>query len=152
MVNNLPAKQETWVQSLGLEDPLEKWMLCPLLQGDTATPSSIRAWRSPCTEEPGGLQSTRSQRVGHDWSDLACMHAWSSGGASIPGLSNPSMKQVWTVTLPGAAWSHLHTGCGDWCIARGWPCAHSLLLLQVISSVHVLLMMWLSVLVANHGT
>ena len=50
--------QETQVQSLGWEDPLEKEM---------ATHSSILAWRIPWTEEPGGLQSTRLQRVGHDW-------------------------------------------------------------------------------------
>ena len=56
-VKNLPAMQETWVQSLGWEDPLEKGM---------ATHSSLLAWRIPWTEEPGGLQSTRSQRVGHD--------------------------------------------------------------------------------------
>ena len=48
---------ETWVQSLGREDPLEKEM---------ATHSSILAWRILWTEEPGGLQSTGSQRVGHD--------------------------------------------------------------------------------------
>ena len=53
----LPAMQETWVRFLGWEDPLEKEM---------ATHSSILAWRTPWTEEPGGLQSTGSQRVGHD--------------------------------------------------------------------------------------
>ena len=53
----LPAVQETWVQSLGQEDPLEKEM---------ATHSSILAWRIPWTEEPCGLQSTGSQRVRHD--------------------------------------------------------------------------------------
>ena len=57
MVKNLPAVWETWVRSLGREDPLEKEM---------ATHSSILAWRIPWTEEPGGLQSTGSQRVGHD--------------------------------------------------------------------------------------
>ena len=57
VVKNLPAMQETWVRSLGQEDPLEKEM---------ATHSSILAWRIPWTEEPGGLQSTGSQRVGHD--------------------------------------------------------------------------------------
>ena len=57
MVKNLPAVQETWVQSLGWEDPLEKEM---------ATHSSILAWRIPRTEEPGGLQSMGSQRVGHN--------------------------------------------------------------------------------------
>ena len=50
--------RETWVWSLGWEDPLEKEM---------ATHSTILAWRIPWTEEPGGLQSTGSQRVGHDW-------------------------------------------------------------------------------------
>ena len=57
MVKNLPAMQETWVRFLGQEDPLEKGM---------ATHSSILAWEIPQTEEPGGLQSTESQRVRHD--------------------------------------------------------------------------------------
>ena len=56
-VNNLTAMQETQVQSLGQEDPLEK---------DIAILSSILAWRIPWTEEPGGLQSMGSHRVGHD--------------------------------------------------------------------------------------
>ena len=55
-VKNLPAVQETQVRSLGREDPLEEGM---------ATHSSILAWRIPWTEEPGGLQSTGSQRVRH---------------------------------------------------------------------------------------
>ena len=49
--------EKTWVQSLGLEDPLEKEM---------ATHSCILAWEIPWTEKPGGLQSMGSQRVGHD--------------------------------------------------------------------------------------
>ena len=57
MVENLPAMQETQVRSLGWEDNLEKEM---------ATHFSILAWRIPWTEKPVGLQSTRSQRVGHD--------------------------------------------------------------------------------------
>ena len=56
-VKNLPSVQETWVQSLGQEDPLEKGM---------GTHSSVLAWRIPWTEEPGGLQSMGSQRVRHD--------------------------------------------------------------------------------------
>ena len=59
MVKNLPASggdARTWVQLLGREDPLKKRM---------ATHSSILAWRIPWTEEPGRLQSMRSQRVGH---------------------------------------------------------------------------------------
>ena len=57
-VKRLPAKQETWVRSLGQEDPLEKEM---------ATHSSILAWKIPWTEKPGRLQSVGSQRVRHDW-------------------------------------------------------------------------------------
>ena len=56
IVNNPPAKQETWVQSLGWEDPLEEGM---------ATHSSILAWKINI-KEPGGLQSMGSQRVRHD--------------------------------------------------------------------------------------
>ena len=56
-VKRLPSMQETWVQSLGGEDPLEKEM---------ATHSSILAWKTPWKEKPGGLQSMESQRVGHD--------------------------------------------------------------------------------------
>ena len=54
---NLPAMLETWVQPLGREDPLEKEMV---------THSSILAWRIPGTEEPRGLPSMGSHRVGHD--------------------------------------------------------------------------------------
>ena len=57
MVKNLPTMQETWIRSPGWEDLLEKEM---------ATHSSTLAWRIPWTEEPGGLQSMGSQRVGHD--------------------------------------------------------------------------------------
>ena len=57
MVKNPPAMLETWVQSLGWEDLLEKGM---------ATHSSILAWRIPWTEETGGLQSMVWQRVGHN--------------------------------------------------------------------------------------
>ena len=56
-VKKLPAIRETWVQSPGQEDPLEKGM---------TTHSSILAWRTPLTEEPGELQSMGSQRVRHD--------------------------------------------------------------------------------------
>ena len=66
VVKNLRAMQETWVdpcrRSLGWQDPLEK---------DMATHFSILAWEIPRTEEPGGLQSIGSQRVGHD---LATKH------------------------------------------------------------------------------
>ena len=65
-VKKLPAMWETWVQSQGREDPLEK---------GTGTGLSILAWRILWTEEPSGLLSIRSHRIGHDCSDLACMHA-----------------------------------------------------------------------------
>ena len=62
VVKNLPASQETWIQTLNQEDSLEEGM---------ATHSSILAWITPWTEEtepkPGGLQSMGSQRVGHNW-------------------------------------------------------------------------------------
>ena len=56
MVKNFPAMQETWVRSLGREDPLE----------EMTTHSSILGWEIPWTEEPGGLRSMGSPRVGHD--------------------------------------------------------------------------------------
>ena len=61
MVKNSPARQETWLQSLSQEDPLEKWM---------ATHFSILALRIPWTEEPGELPSMRSQRVGQYWATI----------------------------------------------------------------------------------
>ena len=67
MVKKLPAMQETWVWSLGWQDPLQK---------GKATHSSTLAWKIPQTEEPGGLQFTGSQRVRHD---LACRHIKSNG-------------------------------------------------------------------------
>ena len=57
-VKNPPARQETWVGSLGWEDHLDEGM---------TTHSNILAWRIPWTEEPGGPQAMGSQRVGHDW-------------------------------------------------------------------------------------
>ena len=70
MVKHLPTMQETWVQSLGQEDLLEKEM---------AIHSSILAWKIPWTEEPGRLQSMGSQRVGHDLSDITSPHQWNKG-------------------------------------------------------------------------
>ena len=58
MAKHLPTMRETWVRSLGQEDPLEKEM---------ATHTSILAWRIPWMEESGGLHSVGSQRVRHDW-------------------------------------------------------------------------------------
>ena len=72
-LKHLPAMQETWVQSLGQEDSLEKEM---------ATHSSILAWRISRTEEPGRLQSTGSQRVGHHWATLQIQRE----GRELPSL------------------------------------------------------------------
>ena len=82
----LPAIWETWVRSLGREDPLQKEM---------ATHSSILAWRIPWMEEPGGLQSTRSQRVGHDWATSL------SGGTSGKGLP---MQEIQGMRVPSLDW------------------------------------------------
>ena len=57
LVKKLTAKKEIWIRFQGQEDPLEKEM---------ATHTSVLAWGIPWTEEPGGLQSMGSQRVGHD--------------------------------------------------------------------------------------
>ena len=67
MVKNLPTIPKTWVRSLDQEDPLEKRM---------ATHSSILAWRIPWTEEPSGLESMGSQRVGHDWATNITTTCW----------------------------------------------------------------------------
>ena len=75
-VNNPPATQEIQVQSLGREDPLEEGM---------ATHSSILAGKISGTEEPGGLQTMGSQRVGHDWND------WAQHKGSTPN-STPFLK------------------------------------------------------------
>ena len=66
--------QDMQVQSLGQEDPLEEGM---------ATHSSIIGWRIPWTEEPGGLQSIESQRVGHDRSKLTHTHELVAGGMKL---------------------------------------------------------------------
>ena len=65
MVKHLPTTRETWVWSLGWEDLLEK---------ETATHSSILAWKIPWMEEPGRLQSMGSQRIGHDWAACTFTH------------------------------------------------------------------------------
>ena len=70
MVKNQPAKQKTWVRSLGEEVPLEKKM---------ATHSSISAWRIPRTEELGGPQFMRSQRVRHDLTTKQQLHTCARG-------------------------------------------------------------------------
>ena len=94
-VKNLPAIQETWVQSLGQEDPLEKGM---------ALHSSILAWSIPWREEPGRLQSMGLQRLGHNWATehppiqeaLGLLH-YKSQHKRIPRSSNlqATVKSKW---------------------------------------------------------
>ena len=75
--------RETWVWSLDREDPLEKEM---------ATHSSILAWRIPWMEEPGGLQSMGSQRVGHNWTtSLSLSHC---GGIYDENVSQPHLRTL----------------------------------------------------------
>ena len=81
MVKNLPAVQETWVKSLGWEDPLQKGM---------AIHSSILAWRIPWMEEPGGLQSMGITRVRHDLATKP---------SSIPHLWIVRGDGIWEVSL-----------------------------------------------------
>ena len=86
-VKCLSAMQETRVQSLGREDPLEKAM---------AIHSSTIAWRIPWTEEPGRLQSMGSQRVGHNWvTSLSFPFGWSGRGSgpSSAGLRRSSLEK-----------------------------------------------------------
>ena len=86
MVKNLPAKQETWVRSLGQENPLEKEM---------AAHTCVLAWEIPWTEEPGGLQSVGLQRLEYDLvtkptaspAQRSRMGLPCGGLASVPGLT-----------------------------------------------------------------
>ena len=94
MVKNLLAMQETWVHSLGGEDPLEKEM---------ATHSSILAWRIPWTEEPGGLQSMESQRVLASGQcclllDLECYKPW----VAPPGCTGSTLHNSRVLYSPGS--------------------------------------------------
>ena len=75
MLKNLPAMWETWVWSLSPEDPLEEGM---------ATHSSVLAWRIPWTENPGGLQSMESLRVGQDWATKPPQHNQSLVPRAVP--------------------------------------------------------------------
>ena len=96
-LKRLPARWETQVQSLGREDTLEK---------ETATHSSILAWRIPWAEEPGRLPSMGSQRVGHDWSNSAPMHACMGGCESTSVNMNQPLhfaKQEWWSAFTKAA-------------------------------------------------
>ena len=81
MVNNLTASWQTWVWTLGQEDPLEK---------ELATHSSILDWRIPWREELGGLHAMGSQRVGHNWATNTYTHT--RKGDILPKVSGKKKK------------------------------------------------------------
>ena len=103
----LPPMRETWVWSLGREDPLEKEM---------ATHSSNLAWRIPWTEEPGRLQSTGLQRVGHDWATSPHLNLLQSASLStkyreyLPQMLWVFTLQLWILT--NLSQIHLHVSTG----------------------------------------
>ena len=102
-VKNLPVMQETQVLSLGQEDPLEKEM---------ATHSSILAWRIPWTEEPGGLQSVGSQKVGQDWATNTQYVTHSPLFCWVLIFVLPLHKYVFlTSLLSGSAWPESRNSC-----------------------------------------
>ena len=87
-VKNLSVMRETWVRSLGWEEPLEK---------GKATHSSTLAWNIPRTEEPGGLQSVGSQRVGHGWATkLTVQHEGTFMPSSLHPVSLFTLQQIMT--------------------------------------------------------
>ena len=115
-LKHLPGMQETWDRSLGWEDPLEKEM---------ATHSSSFAWRIPWMEEPGRLQSTGSQRVGHDWATwlyftFTLLIEYSTFTASSfriwkssTGISSPPLS-LFAVMLPNAHLTSQSKMSGSW--------------------------------------
>ena len=99
-VKNLSAMQETQVQSLGQQDPLEKEM---------ATHPSILAWKVPWTEEPGGIQSMRSQRVGHNLETKQPQYSYRQNKSNEQQRSkeketNPTWSQLLSVILSLHHW------------------------------------------------
>ena len=98
-VKNLAPMQETQVRSSGWEDPLEKRMVIH---------SSILAWKIPWTEEPGGLQSMVSQRVGHDWATIfvqSTCHDWQQTMLQISKCSDPAcLRATESVAPSGRVW------------------------------------------------
>ena len=102
MVKNLPAMQETWVQSLGQEDPLEKEM---------ATHSSILVWKIPWTEEPGRLQSTWGCKES-DTTERLTLSISQRGGWRRADLSLGHFSCSFSFGSCNSRWSR--EGLGDW--------------------------------------
>ena len=112
-VQNLPAMQETWVWSLGREDPLTK---------GKATHWSILARRIPWTEEPGGLQSMGSNRVGHDWATNTFAYAYKYLCIHVESFQATSVLKSGTVSFTLNLLSLTHrwptVNVGDWMVVR----------------------------------
>ena len=110
MVKNLPAVWETQVRSLGWEDPLEKGM---------AAHSSMLAWKIPWTDEPGRLQSTGSQRIGHDWATNSFVFSFLLGRKAMTNLDSilksrditlsTKVHIVKTIFSISDVWMYIHT-------------------------------------------
>ena len=131
-VKALPAMQETWVRSLCREDSLEKEM---------ATHSSILAWRIPWTDEPGGLQSMGSQRVGHDTYHQQSEHGLPhikpvspvvvrDGPVPLPHRVHPSGENLPPkTTIPLRLWNRIlkvRRSVTTLSEKIGWPCLQGL--------------------------
>ena len=98
MIKNLPSVQEAWVGPLGREDPLEKGM---------ATHSSTFAWKIPWTEEPGRLQSTGSQRVGHDSATSLSLSACIQALEAVPVPHKSCVTLSIFLNVTGSCFTHL---------------------------------------------
>ena len=97
----MPTMWETWVRSLGWEDPLEKEM---------ANHSRTLAWKTPWTKEPGRLQSMRLQRVGHDWATSLHFHVPYNFLGSV---SSFTLLCIWRILKLLTTFHFLHL-CVKW--------------------------------------
>ena len=108
-VKTLPVMQEMHIWPLGRDDSLEKEM---------TVHSSILAWRIPRTEKPGGLQSIRSWRTTHDWSDLACTHTFVHIYLPLQHVSTSKLSSVLIITV--SIFYTLLAMCGRYSLSVCW--------------------------------
>ena len=114
-VKNPRAVQDMWVQSLGWKDPMVEVM---------ATHFSILAWKSPWTEEPRGLQSTGSQRVGHNWATKHTAQLWSKErGYTTQQKDIQVAARAWLIWfMPESEREYWGTWCSSvWWVSREFP-------------------------------
>ena len=105
-LKHLPAMRETWVWSLGWEDPLEEGL---------ATHSTVLVCRVPWTEAPGGLQSMGSQRVGHDWATSLSL-SWSLYFSFLRSLRTVLQVPTYIPTKSVGVFPFLHTLSSIYCL------------------------------------